>query len=108
MNRQQWILTGVILGGLLLSLPVAAQRYSPSGDDPRTSHRAGRGGEYQGLDRTVSRLRERTGGRVLSAETKEQGDEPVHHIRIITERGKVQRFRVDARTGRLLSRPKRR
>ncbi|MEE9358690.1 PepSY domain-containing protein [Candidatus Vondammii sp. HM_W22] len=107
MNRQQWILTGVIFGGLLLSLPVAAQRYSSSGDDGRASQRAGRGG-YQGLDSSVSRLRERTGGRVLSAETTNRDDTPVHDIRIITERGKVQRYRVDARTGRLLSRPKRR
>lgn len=88
--HQQWILTAVVLGGLLFSLPAAARHDSPS------------------LDSVVSKLRERTGGHVLSAETKNQGDAPVHHIRIITERGKVKRYRVDVRSGRLLSRPKRR
>jgi hypothetical protein len=62
----------------------------------------------ENLDEVVSRYRERFGGRVLSAETRERDDGGrVHHIRILGERGKVRRLRVDAETGRVI-RPRRR
>jgi len=60
---------------------------------------------YQSLDSTVSRLRERTGGRVLSAETRGVDGRPTHFVRILTPGGKVQRIRVDARSGRRLGTP---
>ena len=102
MNGQRWILVPLLLSGLLLSLPVAAQR--PYLDDAETHERvrAEKGGRYQDLDTAVSRIRKRTGGRVLSAETKSGKSGPVHHVRVITKKGKVRRFRVDANSGKLL------
>ena len=55
---------------------------------------------YISLDRAVSQVRQQTGGRVLSAETRQQNGRPVHHIRILSEQGKVLRYRVDARSGK--------
>lgn len=65
-------------------------------------------GGSAGLDRAVSKIRNRTGGRVLSAETKRRDGKDVHIIRILTKDGKVQRHKVDAETGRPLPRPGRR
>ncbi len=52
------------------------------------------------LDQAVERARENTGGRVISAETKEKEGRRVHNIRILTNDGKVRRLRFDADTER--------
>ncbi len=54
------------------------------------------------LDGSVNMIREQTGGRVLSAETRSRDGRAVHHIRVLTPRGKVKRFRLDAGTGERL------
>jgi uncharacterized membrane protein YkoI len=56
------------------------------------------------LDGAVSRVRERIGARVLSAKTYREKGSVVHQIRVITDRGRVRRFRIDADTGRFLDR----
>ncbi|MES9856034.1 MAG: hypothetical protein ABW166_05455 [Sedimenticola sp.] len=92
-----------ILSGLLITIPVAAQRHSPGDGEGRAyQNKREPAGESAGLGRVVSRLRKDTGGRVLSAETEEQESGPVHHIRILTREGKVRRFRVDGESGRRL------
>jgi len=48
------------------------------------------------LDQAVEQARERTGGRVISAETREKEGRRVHNIRILTEDGKVRRLQIDA------------
>jgi len=75
--------------GLVVSLPATAR-----------SHGSGSG---ESLDSLVSRVRESTGGRVLSAETRRVDGRPVHFVRILTEDGKVHRLRVDAATGRSIA-----
>lgn len=100
-------LVGVAVMGLLIAMPVAAQRF-PQGDGGGFRPRVEAPPSSQELGRAVSRLRDRTSGRVLSAETREQEDGPVHHIRILTREGKVRRFRVDGRDGSLLPRGNRR
>jgi hypothetical protein len=87
--------TALLLCGVLASMPVAAQRFSA--DHGRPLHRPHMylaQGQVESLDSAVSRIRGRTGGRVLSAETRYEGDRPVHHIRILTRNGKVKRIRV--------------
>jgi uncharacterized membrane protein YkoI len=66
-----------------------------------------RGRKGTGLDGAVSRWRERIGGRVLSAETRKDDGRSIHHIRIITDQGRVRRLRIDADTGRIIE-PRRR
>jgi len=66
---------------------------------PATARNPG-SGSGGSLDSVVSRARERTGGRVLSAETRQVDGRPTHFVRILTKDGKVRRLRVDAETGR--------
>lgn len=53
---------------------------------------------YTSLDDAVSRVRQQTRGRVLSAEERDSE----YKIRIITRGGKVKRLRVDPETGEIL------
>jgi uncharacterized membrane protein YkoI len=87
----------LILCGVLASMPVAAQRFSADGmmrPGEQRMHLAKAGGES--LNSAVARIRKQTGGRVLSAETKNEGGVQVHLIRVLTRDGKVKRFRVVA------------
>jgi len=49
------------------------------------------------LAEAIESVRRRTGGRILSAETRLQGGREVHHIKVLTEDGKVKTHRVPGR-----------
>jgi hypothetical protein len=80
MRRQSRLLLAVLLG-LLLSPPLSAR------------------GDIS-LDQAVEQARERTGGRVISAETRDKDGQRVHNIRILTHDGKVRRLQIDAGSDR--------
>jgi uncharacterized membrane protein YkoI len=82
------------------------KRFS-GGRDRRGGGRQQNEGRRYSLDSAVSNARKRTGGRVLSAETKNKEGREVHYIRILSDDGKVQRLRIDSRTGRPVSSGKR-
>lgn len=87
----------LMLCGVLVSMPAAAQRFSLGDMVPKRPQHlilAQAGGES--LDSAVARIRKQTGGRVLSAETKNEGGVQVHYIRVLTRDGKVKRLRVVA------------
>ncbi len=87
----------LMLCGVLVSMPVAAQRFSVDGMErvqPQHLILARAGGEN--LNSAVARIRKQTGGRVLSAETRQEGDSQVHYIRVLTRDGKVRNIRVVA------------
>ena len=94
LNRRSFIT--LLLGGLLGHL-------APFAGAARNGRRRERS-----LDSAVARARRRTGGRVLSAETRLQQGREVHVIRILTDDGKVRRIREDAHTGRPVERDRRR
>ncbi|MES9990359.1 MAG: PepSY domain-containing protein [Candidatus Thiodiazotropha sp.] len=52
------------------------------------------------LDQAVEQAKQRLGGRVISAETRERDGKRVHNIRILTKEGKVRRLRINAEGGR--------
>ncbi len=90
--------TTLLLCGLLASMPVAAQRFSTAGG--RSFHQPNiylAQGQVESLDSAVSRIRGRTGGRILSAQTMRKNGKVVHHIRILTRKGKVKRMKVLAK-----------
>ncbi|WP_428606226.1 PepSY domain-containing protein [Sedimenticola sp.] len=89
------LLAGVLWSCLLFCLPVMVQQYNHTG--VRADSQKGRGGVD--LDTTVERIRKQTGGRVLHAETLNNQGNREHHVRIITDRGTVKRYRVDAGSG---------
>lgn len=70
-------LLSILFLGLLLSPPLSAK-----GD--------------LSLDQAVQQARDRTGGRVISAETREKNGHLIHNIRILTNDGKVRRLQIDA------------
>ncbi len=60
------------------------------------------------LDEAVESVRDREGGRVISAETQEWDGQQVHNIRLLTKDGKVERIRINSSSGqRMRGRPKR-
>ncbi len=48
------------------------------------------------LDQAVQQAKQKTGGRVISAETRDQDGRPVYNIRILTQDGKVRRMQIRA------------
>jgi uncharacterized membrane protein YkoI len=51
------------------------------------------------LDEAVAQVQEKTGGRVLSAETQEHEGRLVHRIRVLIEEQRVRHILVDVATG---------
>lgn len=51
------------------------------------------------LDEAAALVRQRTGGRVVRADRRQQGDRLVYEIRVLTDDGRVRTYRVDAATG---------
>ena len=49
------------------------------------------------LSEAIESVRRRTGGRVVSAETKVQGDREVHYVKVLTKDGKVKTHKVNGR-----------
>jgi uncharacterized membrane protein YkoI len=49
------------------------------------------------LSEAIESVRQRTGGKVLSAETRVQGGREVHHIKVLTKDGKVRTHKVNGR-----------
>ncbi len=74
-----------------------------SGNNRPSAGRAGNRRETS-LDDAISRVREQSQGRVLSAETVQQDNRNEHRVRIITDDGRVRRYRMDAETGNVLPR----
>ncbi len=55
------------------------------------------GGSYGvTLEQAVQQVRQRTGGRILSAETVSQDGRPVHRIKVMTPQHHVKVYYVDA------------
>ena len=49
------------------------------------------------LSEAIESVRSRTGGRVVSAETRVEGGREVHHIKVLTKDGKVKTHKVNGR-----------
>ena len=105
-RKKFWLLALGPLAFLLTASPVPA---APSifGDPPSFVEKRGdtsRPGV--GLDEAVSRVRRQTDGKILSADTIVVEGRDVHRIKVLTGKGRVQRLKVDAQSGRRV-RPRR-
>jgi hypothetical protein len=88
----------LLLCSVLASMPVAARGYSYGhGRSDHARSYLARNDRGESLDSAVSRIRGSTGGRVLSAETRNENGQNVHYIRVLTRNGKVKRIRVEGR-----------
>lgn len=50
------------------------------------------------LSQAVEQVRRQYNGRIVSAETKRSGNREVHHIKVLTQEGKVITVRIPGRT----------
>jgi DNA-binding transcriptional ArsR family regulator len=81
---------------LLLDEPVT----SPGGaviEVQETAMEVSQGNNGKSLSEAVEQVRRQTGGRILSAETKMQGDREMHHIKVLTKDGKVKTHKIQGR-----------
>jgi hypothetical protein len=72
---------------------LAGSSFEPEGNEAGSTQ--GNGG--MSLSEAVEQVRRQTGGRILSAETKMQGNREVHHIKVLTKDGKVKTHKVQGR-----------
>ena len=91
---------------LLATLPVTGPVPAAPHHHPRlliaTSDHGSNGGIS--LDEAVAQARQRNKGKVLSAETTRVDGRKVYRIKILTKDGRVKRTRIDARSGKTMSR----
>ena len=94
----------VLLLALWLAMPaVQAQRYDepPRGGynlrDPRAEHPGRASARDNGLAAAVAEAQRRTGGRVLSAEPRDDGDDRYYRIKVLTPDGRVRILHLDGR-----------
>lgn len=73
-------------------LPLHADAFEP-GDDTGSPLVLAQG-SCMSLSEAIESVRRRTGGKVLSAETRVQGDREVHHIKVLKD-GKVRTHKVN-------------
>ena len=103
-SKTFWLLAIGPLAFLLAAGPVAA---APSiFTDPPSFVEKRRDSSRQGisLDEAVSKVRRQTNGKILSAETVVVEGRDVHRIKVLTQKGRVQRLQVDAQSGRRVPR----
>jgi len=55
-------------------------------------------GGSKSLAEAVEQVRRQTNGRILSAQTKVNGNREVHHIKVLTKDGKVRTVKVPGRS----------
>ena len=75
-----------------VSLPLQADASQSGYDDGSTFVLAQ--GNCMSLSEAIESVRRRTGGKVLSAETRVQGGREVHHIKVLKD-GKVRTHKVN-------------
>ncbi len=61
-------------------------------------------GKIMSLDEILKRVEVRQTGKIIEAELHRAGDGFVYEIEFLDDHGRVQKLRLDARTGKLLSR----
>ena len=94
-------LTVVLFASLLIAAaPLPAKQPGPGGRDAYAERQAA--GANIDLNSAAAAVRERMGGRILSAHTNRSNAGSVHVIRVITDDGKVHRVSVDAQSGQVL------
>ncbi len=82
---------------LLLTISLAFASVSVAREDSSAANLviAQSGGKT--LNEAVEQVRRQYPGRIVSAETRIQGDREVHHIKVLTEDGKVKTVKVNGR-----------
>ena len=94
----------LVAGLLIMAAPAAAfdledalrEAKAHYDRDARPEHRVTQGGG-KSLSQAIEQVRRQTGGQILSAKTKVNGNREVHHIKVLTKDGKVRTVKVQGR-----------
>ena len=87
-----------ILAILIICSAMALGPVSAVADDPEgVVLRLAQNNDGKTLSQAVEQVRSQTGGRILNAETKVQGNREVHHIKVLTKDGKVKTHKIQGR-----------
>ena len=87
-----------LLAILVICSVMALAPVSAVADDPEgVVLRLAQNNDGKTLSQAVEQVRTQTGGRILSAETKVQGNREVHHIKVLTKDGKVKTHKIQGR-----------
>lgn len=62
-----------------------------------TDYSVAQKGGGKSLAEAIEQVRRQTKGRILSAETRIEGNREVHHIKVLTRDGKVKTFQIQGR-----------
>lgn len=99
----------VLLGSALALTSVSASAYDledalhdlndqyQDRDRGKSKYRVAQSNGGKSLSEAVEQVRRKTNGRILSAETKVKGNREVHHIKVLTDDGKVKTHKVQGR-----------
>jgi hypothetical protein len=87
-----------LLAILVICSAMALAPVSAVADDPEgVVLRLAQNNDGKTLSQAVEQVRTQTGGRILSAETKVQGNREVHHIKVLSKDGKVKTHKIQGR-----------
>ena len=87
-----------LLAILVICSAMALGPVSAVADDPEgVVLRLAQNNDGKTLSQAVEQVRRQTGGRILSAETRLQGNREVHHIKVLTKDGKVKTHKIQGR-----------
>ena len=89
---------------LVAAAPAAAMRaddrlseYQPLAFADESQDLGATQGGGKSLSEAIEQVRRQTGGQILSAQTKVSGNREVHHIKVLTQDGKVKTVKVQGR-----------
>ena len=94
------MLTKLLLPALLLCLGAAADAADGKRHSPPQGQLLVAQNDCPSLNEAVERVRRQYNGRIVSAETRVSGNREVHHIKVLTEDGKVKTERIAGCTRR--------
>ena len=98
MNPMRQLAVMLTFAALVLSpLGASADDYDAGDARPITGPIVIAQNSGKSLSEAVEQVRRQTGGRILSAETRVEGGREVHHIKVLTDDGKVKTHKVPGR-----------
>ena len=91
------ILAVLLVAAALLTAGAPSVAFAAGGGHQHVARRGGEAGVS--LNEAVRQVQRETGGRVLSADTINQGGRTVHRIKVLTPSGQVRVVVIDAQSG---------
>ncbi len=101
------LLAAILVCGVLAFAPADANAFdleqslrefkAQYGEGDKADHRVAQNRGGKSLSEAVDQIRRQTNGRILSAETRMNGNREVHHIKVLTKDGKVKTHKIQGR-----------